>query len=497
MNFMTLVAAAAALTISGSPEPRSPEHMYLPALLQQGDAGESVWRDARRAIAEEDWDAAIQGFTKLRTSFPRSAYVGDSYYWQAWTLRQKGGTAALRQAISLLDTQRDKYGSAATVTSGEAKSLATRIRGLLARAGDEASAAMITKSAGQAASPGSSSGGAAVNTNPGAGDNSGSRRANVARAGQSVASENRTGRSGQSSGCKDENDDERVMALNALLQMNGEDALPILKQVLARRDACSEVLRRKAVFLVSQKRSADAADILVEAAQNDPDQETREQAVFWLSEVRSPRAITLLEQILKGTKDEAIQEKAIFSLQNTGNDRGMAALRAFADREDVSEHLREEAVFWIGQHRGDDNAQFLRGLFTRTKNSDLKDKIIFSISQTKQSGNGDFLLDQALNPANSIDIRKNALFWAGQSNVIDVAKLGELYDKSKDSEFREQVIFVLSEKSKSPAAVDKLIEIAKTEKNRDLREKAVFWLGQSRDPRAAKALQDLILKSPE
>jgi hypothetical protein len=31
-------------------------------------------------------------------------------------------------------------------------------------------------------------------------------------------------------------------------------AMPILQMVLARRDACSVALRRKAVFLVSQKR---------------------------------------------------------------------------------------------------------------------------------------------------------------------------------------------------------------------------------------------------
>ena len=59
-------------------------------------------------------------------------------------------------------------------------------------------------------------------------------------------------------------------------------------------------------------------------------------------------------------------------------------------------------------------------------------------------------------------------------------------------EFKNQVIFVLSQRGKSPEAVDKLIDIAKNEKNRELRKKAIFWLGQSHDPRAVKALQELI-----
>jgi hypothetical protein len=38
------------------------------------------------------------------------------------------------------------------------------------------------------------------------------------------------------------------------------------------------------------------------------------------------------------------------------------------------------------------------------------------------------------------------------------------------------------------------MDIARTDKDRDLRGKAVFWLGQSKDPRAVKFLEDLISK---
>ena len=68
----------------------------------------------------------------------------------------------------------------------------------------------------------------------------------------------------------DDDDDPRVAALNALLQMDAESAMPILKQVLARRDACSVQLRRKAVFIISQKRTAETEDILLAAARTIP-----------------------------------------------------------------------------------------------------------------------------------------------------------------------------------------------------------------------------------
>ncbi|HEY2848417.1 MAG TPA: HEAT repeat domain-containing protein, partial [Gemmatimonadaceae bacterium] len=122
----------------------------------------------------------------------------------------------------------------------------------------------------------------------------------------------------------------------------------------------------------------------------------------------------------------------------------------------------------------------------------VKDKILFSISQTRSDGNDQWLLDQAVNTKNTMELRKQALFWAGQTGSIDMAKLGALYDKASEEEFKNQVIFVLSQRGKSPEAVDKLIDIAKNEPNKTLRKQAIFWLGQSHDPRALKALQDLI-----
>src|SRR5207249_5695941 len=94
---------------------------------------------------------------------------------------------------------------------------------------------------------------------------------------------------------EDDEDDVRVAALNGLLQMDAANALPILKKVLARRDPCSAGLRRKAVFIVSQKHGGETEDILLDVARNDPDSEVRQQAVFWLSQVGSDRAVTALD----------------------------------------------------------------------------------------------------------------------------------------------------------------------------------------------------------
>jgi hypothetical protein len=100
----------------------------------------------------------------------------------------------------------------------------------------------------------------------------------------------------------------------------------------------------------------------------------------------------------------------------------------------------------------------------------------------------------ALDPKESIEMRKQALFWAGQSGGATTESFAQLYDKMTDHEIKNQLIFVFSQRGRDPKAVDKLVDIAKTEKDKELQKQAVFWLGQSRDPRAVKYLEELITK---
>ena len=91
-----------------------------------------------------------------------------------------------------------------------------------------------------------------------------------------------------------------------------------------------------------------------------------------------------------------------------------------------------------------------------------------------------------------IDTRKDALFWLGESE-IGAAELGRLYDRSQPFALREQWTFVLSQRHEDPA-LDKLIEIARGDSDVEIRKRAMFWLGQSRDPKAIQFLHDLILR---
>jgi len=282
----------------------------------------------------------------------------------------------------------------------------------------------------------------------------------------------------------------KVAALNALQQIDEARARPILRRVLARRDASSACLRRKAVFLVAQQDEPGTEDILLESVRSDPDAEVRRQAVFWLSQVGTDRAVGALDSILRFSKDTEIQERAVFALSQHNSPRAEAALRTYAERGEIPESIREKAIFWLGQHETPENAAFLRSLYGRLTSEELKKKVLFSLSQMGGEENGRWLLGVARDASQKIEMRKQALFWAGQGGV-SIEELTRLYAGVSDREMREQLVFVYSQRNE-PAALDKLIDIAKRDPEPELRKRALFWLGQSDDTRAVQAIQEII-----
>ncbi|MFL5484684.1 MAG: HEAT repeat domain-containing protein [Gemmatimonadaceae bacterium] len=412
----------------------------------KADPADSLYRLAREAMSRGDYKRAAEIFHRIPERYPQSAYAGQAIYYEAYSLYRSGGEDDLGTARDRLKQLKLKD---AKIWKSDGSALFTRVCGELAKRGDEDCALDIERTA-QGDPP---------------------------------------AQKGNSCPDPDDDNDDRIAALNALLQMDAERAMPILQKVLARRDACSAGLRRKAVFLVSQKRTAETANILMDVARNDPDQEVREQAVFWLSQV--PGSTGLLESILKGNGDENIKEKALFSLSQQSEPRAQQALREFALRESEPGDLREKAIFWLGQRHSTDNTEFLRNLYSRLTNQDLKEKILFSLSQQRGAGNEQWLMNIAVNSKEDIELRKKAVFWAGQSGVA-VSELAQLYDRMGDTELKEQIIFVLSQRQHESAAMDKMFAIARTEKDPELRKKAIFWLGQSRDPRVQQFLMDLI-----
>ena len=91
--------------------------------------------------------------------------------------------------------------------------------------------------------------------------------------------------------------------------------------------------------------------------------------------------------------------------------------------------------------------------------------------------------------------RHQAVFWlgqaAGEAATHDLADLVD--DADVDRDVKEQAVFALSQQPRE-AGVPALIRIARTHPEPGVRRKALFWLGQSGDPRALALFEELLTK---
>jgi HEAT repeat protein len=286
-------------------------------------------------------------------------------------------------------------------------------------------------------------------------------------------------------------------ASNAITAAAFADSTDIWRRLLAlaRDDDRSHDVRSAALYWLSGVAPAEAAAPLASLARTSSEPRSlREGMLMTLGQLRAGAGVPALIEMTQRDDDHWLRERAIFWLGNAGDERARATVRTLAASDTLSRDLRGQAIFALGflDHDGD-NGPFLRSLYTRLDDPQLKDKVIQAVAQLDEEDDQRWLVQRVLDTNESVGLRKQALFWRGQKQSATLGDLLSLYPRLDSRELREHYVFVLSQRRESDA-VDKLIDLAKTDPDREIRAKATFWLGQSRDPRAARFLEDRISK---
>jgi len=105
------------------------------------------------------------------------------------------------------------------------------------------------------------------------------------------------------------------------------------------------------------------------------------------------------------------------------------------------------------------------------------------------------LLDMARDESLRHDTRKSAVFWLSQvASEAATAGLEEIVDdEDEDREVRKTAVFALSQRP-NDEGVPALIQVARNSQDGAIRKQALFWLGQSEDPRAIALFEEILTR---
>ncbi|MCB0282490.1 MAG: HEAT repeat domain-containing protein [Calditrichaeota bacterium] len=260
-----------------------------------------------------------------------------------------------------------------------------------------------------------------------------------------------------------------------------------------------EKVQKKALFSLSEMADDTGMQYLYEIAENHKNSELRENAVFWIGEnaKNKTEALKKLKEYAINDKDFNVRKKAIFFFFQVDNEEAMDLLISLSkDLQDIE--LRSNALFWLSQNaRSEKHYAAISYAANNDPEYKVRKKAIFAISQLPQNVAQKRLIEIAEKHTDA-DLRSEAVFWLSQleTNTEILKKLKEIALTDNEQKVQEKAVFSLYEMD-NDAGIKDLIDIAKNHKNIAIRKKAIFWLGQSGADEAVKALEDILFNQPK
>lgn len=146
----------------------------------------------------------------------------------------------------------------------------------------------------------------------------------------------------------------------------------------------------------------------------------------------------------------------------------------------------------LGRVAAAEAARYLIAL-ARQAGGDVGNQAVFAATLADSVTTWPDLLRLARDPEVPAGTRRSAVFWVSQAAEEAATRgLDSLAgDGGVDREVREQAVFALSQRPKDEG-VPALIRIATTHTDPEIRRRAIFWLGQSNDPRALDLFETLL-----
>ena len=410
-----------------------------PSAPSEDQVDEEIYLRAREAFNEERFREAERLYERVIREDRDHETTALSHYWRAFALYRLGEVSDLKAAAQLLERQRQRFPEEAR--SREAERLRQRVERALARAGD-------------------------------------------ARATRRVVIIDDD----------DHENDTKLAALNALLMMDPDKAVPVLRKLVADKRPEQAELREHALMMITQVDRDAAEDILLEVVATDEDPEFVAWAIFWLAQTSGDRAFDAIEQAFRNHDDEDVREAALFALGQHGGDRAVRLLESIATDSTVSSDIRSQALFSLAQSGADNLAEIYMQVFEQEDDVDVRTTVLFSLAQLGDDVPADWFIDIINDESEDIEVRQQALHAATMMDIVDVDFLRQIYDSDVDEDLKEQVFFALAQTG-DPEALDLILDIARTEDDPELREHAVFMLGQFKgidDEKIAEFLLQII-----
>ena len=273
-------------------------------------------------------------------------------------------------------------------------------------------------------------------------------------------------------------DDLKLLALQGLMNSDPSKGVPLIEKVL--NSSASPTVKSKALFVLAQSGSPQAADILGRVALGKANPELQRKAVEYLGIFGGERSEKTLAEVYNTTSDPSLKRAVLKSYMISGNKQNLFN----AAESEKNEELKREAIKQLGLVGGESE---LEQLYNAESSVEVRREILQAFFLAGDSRR----LVQAAKTEKDPELRRAAiknLGLVGGHEASDALQL--IYQKETDRSLKEEVLNAYFLEGNSAA----LVAIAKSEKDPELRKKAVEKLSLIGDKTATDYMMEILQK---
>ncbi len=134
----------------------------------------------------------------------------------------------------------------------------------------------------------------------------------------------------------------------------------------------------------------------------------------WIDGVAPAQGVALLASFVNDAAEPRLADEALTGLAFHRDEAASTALIRAA-RTGETRKLRGQALFWVAQRAGDKAALVITEAIDRDPDTEVKKRAVFALSQLPKDEGVPRLITVAREHSNPA-VRKQAMFWLGQSN---------------------------------------------------------------------------------
>jgi HEAT repeat protein len=210
--------------------------------------------------------------------------------------------------------------------------------------------------------------------------------------------------------------------------------------------------------------------------------------VTWLGDVDEKHSLDWLQNAAQSDADHsALHALAIHRSP-------LAGQRLYDLAKTNSHDLSEQAIFWLGNSRGEEGFGLLEKLLVDLPTGENRRQINFALAQNNTTEAAELLFEISKSDADP-EQRGEAMFWLAQEYPLRAADwLLDVIATEQNEAVLEQAVFAISQLPDGKG--DKvLLELAQdAQQTKAVRRQALFWLANSDNDSSVAALAELLTR---